>query len=107
MDRQLEWPWGPRHDRRAAKKQRRLTQPHTVEMRTDDPSAGLHDWTMEALKAVARRPRYGLPRIYQLVFLLTKLDLNSRCVFCKPLPHLVVRPRPLHGAGITMIVFWP
>src|SRR5208337_1979084 len=42
-----------------------------------------------------------------LVFLLTKLDLNSRCVFCKPLPHLVVRPRPLHGAGITMIVFWP
>src|SRR5208337_2808911 len=42
-----------------------------------------------------------------LVVLLTKLDLNSRCVFCKPLPHLVVRPRPLHGAGITMIVFWP
>jgi hypothetical protein len=42
-----------------------------------------------------------------LVFLLTKLDLNSRCVFCKPLPHLVVRPRPLHRAGITMIVFWP
>src|SRR5271157_1394836 len=38
-----------------------------------------------------------------LVFLLTKLDLNSRCVFCKPLPHLVVRPRPLHGAGITMM----
>jgi hypothetical protein len=43
----------------------------------------------------------------ELVFLLTKLDLNSRCVFCKPLPHLVVRPRPLHRAGITMIVFWP
>ena len=42
-----------------------------------------------------------------LIVLLTKLDLNSRCVFCKPLPHLVVRPRPLHGAGITMIVFWP
>src|SRR5271157_3340313 len=38
-----------------------------------------------------------------LVFLLTKLDLYSRCVFCKPLPHLVVRPRPLHGAGITMM----
>ncbi len=33
----------------------------------------------------------------KLVFLLTKLDLNSRCVFCKPLPHLVVRPRPLTG----------
>src|SRR5271166_4615818 len=51
----------------------------------------------------------SLRRAY-LVFLLTKLDLNSRCVFCKPLPHLVVRPRPLHGAGITMIAdrhgFW-
>ena len=49
------------------------------------------------------KQRFGVP----LVVLLTKLDLNSRCVFCKPLPHLVVRPRPLHGAGITMIVFWP
>ena len=46
-------------------------------------------------------------KLADLVFLLTKLDLNFRCVFCKPLPHLVVRPRPLHGAGITMIVFWP
>ena len=42
-----------------------------------------------------------------LVSPLTKLDLDSRCVYCKPLPHLVVRPCPLHGAGITMIVFWP
>ena len=38
MERQLEWRWGPRHDRRAAKKKRRLTKRHKVEMRTDDPS---------------------------------------------------------------------
>jgi len=73
MERQLEWCWGPRHDRRAAKKKRRLTQPHTVEMRTDDPSAGLHDWTMEALEAVAQRPRYGRSRIYQLGGLLSRV----------------------------------
>ncbi len=52
-------------------------------------------------------PEHVAWEINELVVLLTKLDLNSRCVFCKPLPHLVVRPRPLHGAGITMIVFWP
>ena len=67
MDRQLEWRWGPCHRRRAAKKRRRLTQRHTVEMRTDDPTgSGYHDWTLEALKALARRPRYGLTRTYQL-----------------------------------------
>ena len=65
------------------------------------------------LFGIARREGFFLVRqhaatlTYTLVVLLTKLDLNSRCVFCKPLPHLVVRPRPLHGAGITMIVFWP
>ena len=42
-----------------------------------------------------------------LVSLLTKLDLNSLCVFCKPLPHLLVRPRPLYGVGITVVVFRP
>jgi len=68
MDRQLEFDvcWAPRH-RRKAKKKALLTERATVEMRTDDPTdAGFHDWTVRSLNALARRSRYGLPRIYQL-----------------------------------------
>lgn len=42
-----------------------------------------------------------------LVFPLTKLDLNSRCVFCIPLSHLVIRPHPFKGVCIAMIIFRP
>ena len=74
MERQLEWRWGPRHDRRAAKKRPLLTDRHKVEMRTDDPSdSGYYDWILEALKAIARRPRYGLPRIYQMGGLMARV----------------------------------
>ena len=81
----------------------RANQGHSVEvdlqLEEREPPEFLYHGTVERF----------LPSILKegLVYLLTKLDLNSRCVFCKPLPHLVVRPRPLHGAGITMIVFWP
>ena len=92
--------------------------PNGVEEKTNEHKAAL--WLLEGL-ALEGRLVTGDAMFCQrdfcqqvidargdyLVFLLTKLDLNSRCVFCKPLPHLVVRPRPLHGAGITMIVFWP
>ena len=67
-----------------------------------------HDGTkLQGFPVPKDKPLDLARKLDALVFLLTKLDLNSRCVFCKPLPHLVVRPRPLHGAGITMIVFWP
>src|SRR4051794_5391185 len=72
MERQLEWPWGPRH-RRKAKKKALLTQRATVKMRTGNPSAGLHDWTLKALRALARRSRYGLPQVYQLGGVLSRI----------------------------------
>ena len=76
MERQKEWRWGPRHARRAAKKKKLklLTERHMIEMRTDDPfGSGFHDWTLEALKALARRPRYGLPRVYQIGGMLSRV----------------------------------
>jgi hypothetical protein len=72
MELQLEWEWGPRH-RRKAKKKALLTERATVKMRTGNPTAGLHDWTLKALKALARRPRYGLSQIYQLGGILSRV----------------------------------
>ena len=72
MDRQLEWYWAPSQCQKAAKPPL-LTKRRTVKIRTYNPSAGLHDWTIKALKAVARRHRYGLPRIYQLGRLLSRV----------------------------------
>jgi hypothetical protein len=45
--------------------------------------------------------------LLDLVSLARKLALNSRGMFSEPLPHLVVRPRPLEWVGIAMIVFRP
>jgi len=74
MEHQREWPWGPRHRRKAKKKKALLTERATVGMRTDDPSeAGFHDWCIQALKALARRPRYDLPRLYQLGGILSRV----------------------------------
>ena len=72
MERQLEWYWAPSQCQKAAKPPL-LTKRRTVKIRTYNPSAGLHDWTIKALKAVARRHRYGLPRIYQLGGLLSRV----------------------------------
>jgi len=81
MERQKEWRWGPRHARRAAKKKKLklLTERHMIEMRTDDPfGSGFHDWTLEALKALARRPRYGLPRVYQIGGMLSRVRAGAK-----------------------------
>ena len=79
MDHQLEWAWGPRHRQKAAKKKKLLTERHMIEMRTDDPfGSGFHDWTLEALKALARRPRYGLPRVYQIGGMLSRVRAGAK-----------------------------
>ena len=73
MERQLEWPWGPRHRRRARRRRRRLTERVCITMMTSEPEEGLHDWTLYGVKAIARRARYGLDRIYQWAGLLCRV----------------------------------
>ena len=94
-DNNKKWYLPPLNDEVREKLLAYLRKLYPVEMQEIE-----HDAPMRLLFAKSSK-------IATLVVLLTKLDLNSRCVFCKPLPHLVVRPRPLHGAGITMVVFWP
>ena len=60
---------------------------------------------LEATRAVQRHLKE--PASSLLVFLLTKLALNSSCVLGKPLTHLLVVPHPFKGVGIPMVIFWP
>ena len=65
MERQLEWHWGPRHDRRAAKKRPLLTDRHKVEIRTRRPErrpARLDDGSSRSCSPTAAlRPLTDLP----------------------------------------------
>ena len=58
--------------------------------------SALHDWTIEALKAVARRPRYGLPRIYQLGGLLSRV--------CAAAPGAAARIEALNEDSLRLMI---
>jgi hypothetical protein len=95
MERQLEWRWGPSQCQKAAKPPL-LTKRRTVKIRTYNPSAGLHDWTIKALKAVARRHRYGLSRIYQLGGLLSRVRPAA--------PGAAARIEPLNEDSLRLLL---
>src|SRR4051794_21260113 len=92
----MEWRWGPRHQRHSRKRRRTLKKRAPIEMWTSITDDGFHDWTLAALAAVARRPRYKRDRVYQWSGLLCRVRAAA--------PGASARIEPLNEDILRLVI---